>query len=260
MSSSPHSPDGGGARHLHRVAWSPRGDVDLARWPFTVPAVRQFVDDGGMDIAAGATLLVGANGTGKSTLIEAFAAAYPRQGADSPHVNVVGAHPREEDSPLRWHVRAVTHPLASPAGFFLRSEVLHDYLTSIDAERSGTRAFGGARLTARSHGEAVLTVLRHRFDEPGVYFCDEPENALSFEATLGLVAVLADIVEAGGQVVAATHSPLLTALPGATLLELGEWGIRRTTWDDLDVVAHWRAFLDDPARYLRHLAPQPDDP
>jgi hypothetical protein len=34
---------------------------------------------------------------------------------------------------------------------------------------------------------------------------------------------------------------------------LGEWGIRETSWDELELVAHWRRFLDAPGRYLRHL-------
>jgi predicted ATPase len=54
-------------------------------------------------------------------------------------------------------------------------------------------------------------------------------------------------------VVVATHSPLLTALPGATILELGEHGIRRATWDDLELTNRWRLFLTDPGAYLRHL-------
>jgi predicted ATPase len=51
----------------------------------------------------------------------------------------------------------------------------------------------------------------------------------------------------------ATQSPLLAACPGATILELGNHGIRPTSWEELDVVAHWRSFLDEPRRYLRHL-------
>jgi predicted ATPase len=55
------------------------------------------------------------------------------------------------------------------------------------------------------------------------------------------------------QVVLATHSPVLAAIPGALLLELGEHGIRPSTWDDLAVVQHHRLFLQDPRRYLRHV-------
>ena len=246
-------------RHLQRIAWAPRPGVDLSAWPFTLPAVRQVIDDGGLDVPPGVTFLVGENGSGKSTLVEAFAAVYPRLGVDNPFLNVVGARTEREDSPLRWHLQAVTHPLASPAGFFLRSETLHDYLRAVDDTPTAQRAYGGERLTERSHGEAVITLLRYRFDEPGVYFLDEPEAALSFTSTLALLGVLADLAAAGCQVVAATHSPLLTALPGASLLEVGPWGLRRATWSDLELVDTGRAFLDNPQRYLRHLLAERGD-
>ena len=82
---------------------------------------------------------------------------------------------------------------------------------------------------------------------------DEPEAPLSFTSTLSLLSRLAELRDAGSQVVVATHSPLLTSLPGATVLELGAHGIRRMSWADLDIVANWRAFLDAPGAYLRRL-------
>lgn len=242
-------------RHLQRVEWAPRPGVELSRWPFDVPVVAQLIAQGGLDIPAGVTFLVGENGSGKSTLLEAIAAVYPRAGVANPYGNPSGARPSTEDSPLRWHLRARTHPLASPAGFFLRSETLHDYLVEVDRSPGAARAFDGEVLTARSHGESVLTLLRHRFGEPGVYFLDEPEAALSFTSTLALLAVLGELAEAGAQVVAATHSPILTALPGATLLEVGDHGLRPSRWEDLQLVADHRAFLEGPGRYLRHLLP-----
>ena len=48
-------------------------------------------------------------------------------------------------------------------------------------------------------------------------------------------------------------SPVLAALPGATILEPGPWGLRRTTWEELELVQHWKAYLDAPGRYLRHV-------
>ena len=40
----------------------------------------------------------------------------------------------------------------------------------------------------------------------------------------------------------------------ATLLEVGDWGIRRLpSYDDADLVQSWRTFLHDPDLYLRHL-------
>lgn len=50
-----------------------------------------------------------------------------------------------------------------------------------------------------------------------------------------------------------THSPVLAALPGAQVYEVGSWGIRPQEWADLDLVGSWKAFLASPERYLRHL-------
>ena len=43
------------------------------------------------------------------------------------------------------------------------------------------------------------------------------------------------------------------AMPDATILEVGDWGLRRTTWEQLELVQHWKAYLDAPGRYLRHV-------
>jgi predicted ATPase len=88
---------------------------------------------------------------------------------------------------------------------------------------------------------------------------DEPEAGLSFSAQLALVATLAQLAgQTGTQVLLATHSPILTSLPGARILELDDSGMHERAWDDLDVVDHYRRFLEAPGRYLRHLLPADD--
>jgi predicted ATPase len=105
-----------------------------------------------------------------------------------------------------------------------------------------------------SHGEGFLSLLGDRATRPGLYLLDEPDAALSFTGTLSLVVRLRDLVAAGAQVVVATHSPVLAALPGAHLLEVGGWGLREARWSDLELTASWRQFLDDPSSFLRHLS------
>ncbi len=68
-----------------------------------------------------------------------------------------------------------------------------------------------------------------------------------------LLGHLDQLAKAGGQVVCATHSPLLTALPGADIVQLGEGGMERVRWADLELVDHWRRYLADPQAYLRHI-------
>jgi predicted ATPase len=104
-----------------------------------------------------------------------------------------------------------------------------------------------------SHGEGFLEILLTRVNQPGFYLMDEPDAPLSFTASLGLVALLHDLVRAGSQAIVATHSPIVAAVPGARILELGDWGMRPAGWEELHLVGAWRRFMAEPASYLRHL-------
>lgn len=88
----------------------------------------------------------------------------------------------------------------------------------------------------------------------GVYFLDEPESALSFQSCLSLVRLLDLMRREGSQVIVSTHSPILVTLPGATIFELGPWGMRKVDgFEDLDLVKTWREFLESPERFLHYL-------
>ena len=62
-----------------------------------------------------------------------------------------------------------------------------------------------------------------------------------------------ELVRQHSQFVIATHSPILLGYPDATILELGDDGIRRVDYEDTQQVELTRSFLDDPQRFLRHL-------
>lgn len=226
-----------------RVQVPPDRRPPSGAWPMTVPAVAQLVEEG-LDLAKGVTFLVGENGSGKSTLVEAVAMAYgmaPEGGSTQ------GRHTtRSTESNLSEALQLQRGIGSARWGFFLRAETMHGWYTySAD--------HGGPDYHSMSHGESFLEVLRTRFDTPGFYCLDEPEAALSFSATLALVSRLHELAGEGGQVLCATHSPVLAALPGATVLEVGDWGYRPTTWEQLELVQHWRAYLEAPGRYLRHV-------
>lgn len=85
---------------------------------------------------------------------------------------------------------------------------------------------------------------------------DEPEAALSPQGCLTVMALIADLVGSGCQFLVATHSPILLALPGATIFSLDDDGeVTRVSFDDAPTVRLTRDFLAEPARYLRHLFP-----
>ncbi|WP_405415923.1 hypothetical protein [Pseudonocardia alni] len=65
---------------------------------------------------------------------------------------------------------------------------------------------------------------------------------------------MVDLTAQGSQFVVATHSPILLALPGATILEIGDDGtVRRVGYDEALPVVLTRSFLADPDAFLRHL-------
>jgi predicted ATPase len=229
-----------------RVSRDSEAGGDPSVWPYSIPAVAQLLTDG-LDLAPGVTFLVGENGSGKSTLVEAVAIAY---GLSPEGGTTFGLHStRPSESGLHDDLRLQRGIGSGRWGFFLRAETMHSWYTFLE-QNPGTRP--DPAFHAMSHGESFIEVLNARFDSPGFYCLDEPEAALSFRSTLTLIRVLHDLVASGGQVLCATHSPVLASMPGARIIEVGDWGMRETSWDELELVRHWRAYLETPARYLRH--------
>jgi len=231
-----------------------RGKVRMESWPFTIPAVRDLVENG-FDPAPGLTVFIGENGSGKSTLVEAIAAAWSRHvGAHRRNVSLAAtARPSNEDSNLDRALRLLGTRGGGKGGFFLRAEKMDELFSAVGPSGLWADRFGGVDLHARSHGQAFLQVLRTRVVDPGLYLFDEPEAALSFTSCLGLIALLAQIPSEGLQAIVATHSPLIAATPGATLIEVGEWGMRKVAYEDLALVQSWRDFLASPERYVKYL-------
>ena len=215
-------------------------------WPASIPAVAAVLE-AGLELAEGVTFLVGENGSGKSTLVEAVAMAFGL--AAEGGTRNVQQGTRATESPLHRWIDLERAAGAPRWGFFLRAETMHGYFTRQESFSTG----GDPRFHEMSHGESFLEVLRTRFASPGLYCLDEPEAALSFSAQIALVGTLHDLAADGAQVLCATHSPLLAALPGAHILEVGPWGIRDAVWEELELVAHWRRYLAAPMQYLRHV-------
>ena len=222
-------------------------------WFADLPVIAQLRREGSR-LDPGVTVIVGENGSGKSTFVESLA----KRWGDSLTAHVKHWLPKAGDEDTRLH-RALVLSGEQPrpqGGCFLRAEAMHQLFDDIDhgvgPYAGATRAFGGT-LNTRSHGESFLAFLESMLSERGLFVLDEPEAALSFTSCLRLLAVLDLVVEAGSQVVLATHSPVLAAMPGARILEFGEHGFRTAAWDELELVAHWRSFLEEPDLYLRHL-------
>ena len=234
------------ARLVRAFLPGPGLQVDERAWPGTVPAMAQLMREG-LELPAGLTVLVGENGSGKSTVVECLAEAY---GLNPQGGSALGRSFRIRPSePGVGRELTVVRGLSGRWSYFLRADTMSQLYTYLE-QNPGRRA---ERLHELSHGEGFLEILRTRVNQTGFYLMDEPYAPLSFTASLGLAALLHDLVAAGSQVVVATHSPIVAAIPGASLLELGPWGIRPATWEDLSLVVAWRQFMRDPRAFFRHL-------
>jgi predicted ATPase len=238
------------SRPIRRIERDSAADLDRTAWWSKIPAVRAVLDHG-LDLPAGVTFLVGENGSGKSTLVEAMAQAYglnPEGGSRYAQHST-----RPSESPLGGVLRVIRGVGVRKHAYFLRAETMHGLYTYLENNPPMHGPNLDGRLHEKSHGEGFLDLLERKFDGAGFYLMDEPEAPLSFTSTLGLLSHLDTLRAAGAQIVVATHSPLLTALPGATILELSPHGIHAVDWRQLGIVANWRRFLDAPDTYLRHV-------
>lgn len=228
---------------------------DPAEWPYSVPAVGGLLSEP-MEFREPVTFLVGENGSGKSTLVEGIAEAYGldarggragRKYANNRPKGVLGERLRLDLT--QRGARQKQAGRRAQTGYFLRAETTFGFAEAV----SGMHGYWDENLAEHSHGEGFLIILQTMFDKPGLYLMDEPEAALSFMSCLRLVGLMHDLAQSGSQIICATHSPILSALPGTDVIEVGDHGSRRTTWADLEMVDHWRRYVSDPGRYLRHI-------
>jgi predicted ATPase len=226
-------------------------------WPFSVPAVADLALRG-LEFTHPVTFLVGDNGTGKSTIVEALAEGFELDARGGRAERKAGSARPDGKTELGQALkldltakgaRMLSGPRLAKKGFFLRAETAFSMTESL----GGVSGYWAENTAALSHGEGFVAILRSMFSGPGFYVLDEPESALSFTTSLYLIGLLHELGTSGAQVVCATHSPILASMPGADIIEVGPHGMKRIEWGDLDLVNHWRRYLDDPRSYLRHL-------
>jgi predicted ATPase len=249
-------------------------------FPFSVPVIRNLKS---LDLTAPVTFLVGENGSGKSTLLEALAAAA--------RSITVGTDNAETDGTLT-EVRQLAERLKlvwtqrTRKGFFMRSEDFFGYTRRVaqirvelqnDLERvneeyqdrsdyarslarmaynrelAALKQYYGEGLDTNSHGESFFALFQARFVPGGLYLLDEPEAPLSPTRQLAFLSMIKTMLDQSAQFIIATHSPILLAYPGASILSFDGDSIHPVAYDELEHVTITRDFLTNPSQYLKHL-------
>ena len=222
-----------------------------------LPVVQYLCKHPHLVLDADVTILVGENGTGKSTLLEAVAVACgfnPEGGSRNFNFSTNATH-----SELHKCLRVVRRAYPKD-GYFLRAESLYNVATNIEElDRQPAfspplvESYGGKSLHHQSHGESFLSLVQNRLGGNGLYLFDEPEAALSPMRQLTLLSEIDRLVKSGSQLLIATHSPILMAYPGACILELSEQGIRRVEYRETEHYRVTREFLENPERMVHYL-------
>jgi predicted ATPase len=219
----------------------------FADYPFSIPAIRELHE---LRFDSPVTCLIGENGTGKSTLLEAIAIVMgfnAEGGSKNFRFSTRASH-----STLHEYLTPIRSGVRPRDGYFLRAESFYNVATAAD-EYDVNLWYGGHSLHAQSHGESFMALVLNRLKGKGLYLFDEPEAALSPTRQLSLMAAMHDLVKRDSQFVIATHSPILLGYPGAAILQFGDGGIAPIGYRETEHYVVTRAFLEQPERMLREL-------
>jgi len=238
-------------------------------YPFSVPALRHLQR---LEFKTPITFFAGNNGSGKSTLLEGLAAGMTAY--------AIGNHGQVTGDLYLQHAETVARSFYfarkkyPKIRMFLRAEDVLGYIRRQNEEalddfrwerekalkkgenfpeetpETFRRIVRNNILERRSHGEGFMDIMQQRLHGAGLYFLDEPESPLSMQKQLELAALIRHAADQGGQLIIATHSPVLLAIPEATIYHFDEDGITERLYDELETITFLRRFLDSPSKYL----------
>ncbi|GLB59904.1 AAA family ATPase [Cytobacillus sp. NCCP-133] len=224
-------------------------------YPFNLPSLKTLEE---LTFHPKVTFLIGENGMGKSTLLEAVAVALgfnAEGGSFNFNFSTFDSH-----SELGNHLKVIKGIDRPSDGFFLRAESFYNVASNIEEmDREGgpspkvIDSFGGRSLHEQSHGEAFFSTFLHRFRGNGIYILDEPEAALSPLRQMSMLTRIHDLVNEHSQFIIATHSPVIMAYPDAAIYEFSEDGIAESKLEETNHYTIMKQFFDDKKRMLHHL-------
>jgi predicted ATPase len=240
------------APYLRRVWLDFERIPDRTAYPFCLPFLS---DDFELGFDRAITIIVGENGTGKSTLLEGIAvlAGYDEAGGGKGYATVDHSWALEKmGGQLAQALRASWLPKITN-GWFFRAESFFSVARYLDQMAQEYPMGGGPPpdFLSHSHGEGFLRFFEERCRKQGIYFFDEPESALSPTRQMEFLKLMRRMEKSGHcQVIMATHSPVLMAYPNAQLLRLTKYGLEPVTIKATDHYRIMREFCDDPAGFV----------
>jgi predicted ATPase len=238
------------APYLKRIWLDASLVEDAQAYPFCLPFLQR-----GFELAFdhAITIIVGENGTGKSTLLEGIAAlaGYDEAGGGKGYRPV--DHSRAVEAMggrLGKALRASWLPKIT-SGWFFRAESFFSVARYLDQAALDAHEVPPDFLS-HSHGEGFLRFFEERCRRQGIFIFDEPESALSPSRQIEFLKLLRRMDEARiNQVIMATHAPMLMAYPGARLLRLSKYGLEPVAVEDTEHFRIMREFWMGSAEFIK---------
>jgi predicted ATPase len=240
------------APYLKRLWLDPERVPDREAYPFCLPFL---ADDFELRFERAITIIVGENGTGKSTLLEGIAAlaGYDGAGGGKGYMTVDHSDALEVmGGELSDALRASWLPKITK-GWFFRAESFFSIARYMDKawKEDPNKKGPPPDFLSHSHGEGFLRFFEERCQRQGLFIFDEPESALSPVRQIEFLKLLQMMDKSDRiQVIMATHSPMLMAYPNATLLRLTKYGLEPTTVESTDHYKTLREFFEDPRGFV----------
>lgn len=233
--------------YLKRVTLKKDDIPSFSSYPFSLPIVRSLDS---LSFHPKVTYIIGENGTGKSTLLEAIAVACgfnAEGGTKNFNFSTYASH-----SSLHEYLKLIKSAYKPDDGFFLRAESFYNVASYID-EVDAIRSYGGKSLHEQSHGESFFSLFMNRFSGNGVYILDEPEAALSPMRQLSMLTRMHELIDENSQFIIATHSPILMAYPNSQIYYLEQGGIREVALEETEHYQTMKLFFNNKDRLFHHL-------
>ncbi len=243
------------APYLKKIWLDPEKAEGEEGYPLNIPSIRAAPFE--IEFTHNITILVGQNGSGKSTIIEAIAALCGFGGYGGNKNYMAGDAGQEKFSRF---LKAAWLPKVTE-GFYTRAETIHALVKQMDMYNvevgggmSSAEDYADREFQELSHGEGYSALFRNKIRDYGIYIMDEPEAALSPKKQMDFVKLLHEKQKTGrNQFIIATHSPFIMAYPDACVLHLTNKGIVEKPYKQTENFQILQEFYYNPGGFMRNL-------
>ena len=223
---------------------------DFNHYPFNIEIIKNFKN---LEFNKNVTFLIGENGIGKSTFIEAVAIALGMPSEGGTQNFMFSTNNTSSDLYKYLKIRQDNKPTTK---FFLRAESFYNVLSEIEnlSKQGGKPLYNsyGGNLHKVSHGESFIKLVQNRFSANGLYILDEPEAALSPTRQMSLLYLINELAKDGSQFIISTHSPILISYIDGEILDLNS-NFKIVKYEDTDIYRTYKNYLDNPYQMQKRL-------